>query len=207
MVILEEQQQQNWAFEREVKAEKAALVRKGAVLTVEKTFAVKLDDEDDIISGPRAVEGRSSLQAAADLEPGFEGAGTASKRAVDDQEGQRNKSIPDIRYLGLVAKSGLSDKALDFMQRMQKENAALNISCAAEEDACAKSPLEMSTLWFEKAAQKKRIEELKRRLAEQLSAQKRRVEEKRHTADAVSVKKTKEKLYEQVKELSVRMNE
>lgn len=56
----------------------------------------------------------------------------------------------------------------------------------------------MNTLRSKKVAQKKRIEEFSRRLAEDLSAREKSVAEKRHTENVVAAK---EKLTEMAKQL------
>lgn len=55
--------------------------------------------------------------------------------------------------------------------------------------------LEVSTLWVEKAAQQKRIEGFSRLLAEELLAREKSVAEKRHTENAVAVKKGLKELF------------
>lgn len=64
------------------------------------------------------------------------------------------------------------------MQALNKENAALHATCATEKAAHARSLLEGTAIWGEEAALKKRIEELLRRLAEELSVPERSVGEK-----------------------------
>lgn len=71
----------------------------------------------------------------------------------------------------------------------------LHAACTAEEAARAKCLLKVGTLRVEKAAQNKRIEELMRRLAEELSPRERTVAEMGYTEDAINVKA---KLTEQV---------
>lgn len=90
----------------------------------------------------------------------------------------------------------------NFRQSLQKGNASLHTACAAEKAACDKSFMEMSKHWSEKAARKKRIEKLIRRLETELAVQKGSAADKRNKEDALSAK---EKLREHFKQLSARV--
>lgn len=130
-----------------------------------------LKDGDHVKSDWHAVEGTRSLQAIADFEAGFKGAGTAPKETVADLEVQGNKDVPETRDLGFVEKGGQSDELCELMQSLQKENATFHAACAPEKAFRAKNLLEVNTLWGEKTAQKNRIEKFKRSFAEELLAQ------------------------------------
>lgn len=132
------------------------------------------------------------------LKYGLKAPSATPTKSAGSQEGQENKDMPDTRDSDLVEEGGQFDELRDFMQGMQKECAVLHAACAAEKTARAKILLEMSTLWDEKAAQMKRIEEFTRRVAEKLSVRKRSVAEKGRKEDVVEVKK----LNEQVKQFS-----
>lgn len=71
---------------------------------------------------------------------------------------------------------------------MKKEAAALHTVCAVVKAVCTKSLFEVSTDWVEKAAQKKKIEEMMRSLEKELATRERDVAEKRHMDGAVVVK-------------------
>lgn len=53
------------------------------------------------------------------------------KEAIADPEGQGKKDVPDTRELGLVRENGQFNERPDFMQSLQKENAALCAACTA----------------------------------------------------------------------------
>lgn len=144
------------------------------------------------------------MQVDANFKAGFKTVGATLKEAVADPDRQGKKEVSDTRDLGLVGEGGQTNVLRDFMQGLQKENAELYADCAAENAAGAKSLPEVSVLRVGKAAQKKMLEELTRRLSEELSARERSVAEKKHTKDAVDVKN---KLTEHVKHLSVRVTE
>lgn len=78
-----------------MKGAEAALVPKGALITVGDSSVVVLDDESDTNLGPHIVDGRRSLQAAADFEVGFMGAGTTTKGAAARPEEQQNQDLPN----------------------------------------------------------------------------------------------------------------
>lgn len=61
MVILNERQQQKWAFERKLKAAEAVPGRRGVPPTVRELPVVVLHDSDDVKPGLHAVEGMRSL--------------------------------------------------------------------------------------------------------------------------------------------------
>lgn len=58
--------------------------------TAREISVVVLDNEDDVSSGLPAVGGRTSMQAAADCEVGFNGANKAPEKGTADTEGQGN---------------------------------------------------------------------------------------------------------------------
>lgn len=80
-----------------------------------------------------------------------------------------------------------------------KNNVALHAAFAKEKAARAKSFLEVTALWSEKAVWRVMIEEWTRRLEDELSAREKSVADKRPTDDALTAKK---KLTEQVKQYS-----
>lgn len=83
-------------------------------------------------------------------------------------------------------------------------NAKFHTTCTAEKAASAESLLEMNALRVQKAARKRRIEALRRRLALELSVRARRVAEGMHTGDAEAVN---EKLAKPAKQLSASVTE
>lgn len=101
-------------FERDLKAAKIIPARKGVLPTVRKNFVVVFDDKDDVKSGLHTVEGRRSLQAAADYEIGFKAARATQKEAAADLERQENKDVPKTRDLGLVWENAQSNELHDF---------------------------------------------------------------------------------------------
>lgn len=99
---------------------------------MKETSFVVLDFEDNVNSGLYTVKGRRLLQATADFEVGWKSASMALKEAIADLEAQGNKDVRDNRDLGLMGEGGQSDELCNFIQGLQKGNAAMYAECAAE---------------------------------------------------------------------------
>lgn len=90
------------------------------------------------------------------------------------------------------------------MQFFQKENDALHAACVVEKALCTESLLELTARRMARQPARKRVEELSRHLAGELSVQIKSVADKRYSEDAMVVK---EKLTKQVKKLSALVDE
>lgn len=112
------------------------------------------------------MKGKRSSQATADFEGGFKSAGTTPKEAAADAIGQGGRNFRGTRDLGSIVDGGQFYELRYFMQDVRKENSSLLAACAAEKAVRAKSFFMVSTLQMKKAAWKKSIEELTRRLTE-----------------------------------------
>lgn len=75
---------------------------------------------------------------------------------VADREGRRAENVLDTQDLSLVGKGGPSTEVRDFLLEMQKEDAELHTVYAADKAARANRLLEVSALWVEKTAQKRK---------------------------------------------------
>lgn len=84
MVILKGRQQQKCAFERDIKATKAAAARKRALETVMETSVVVLDNKNSVFSGLQAVKRKRSSQRSAYFDVDFKDTDTAPKEVVSD---------------------------------------------------------------------------------------------------------------------------
>lgn len=98
------------------------------------------------------------MYLTANFEAGFQAEGAKPKKAAANAEGQSRKDRPESHDLGLVVENGHFNDLRDFMQRVQKENDMLHATCAAENAVRARSLPDASALRAEKAAQKKRTE-------------------------------------------------
>lgn len=94
MVILKEQQQQNWAFERYLKAAEVVQERENVLLNVGDTSVVGLDDDYDSDLGLHVVERKRFLQGTPDFETSYKAADAAAKEAAADPDGQGAGKCP-----------------------------------------------------------------------------------------------------------------
>lgn len=199
-VIAKKRQHQKFASERELNAAEAEQVRKGVRPSGRETSVVVLENEYDLKLGSSVAMERRLLQATADFKSRYRATDRHQRKRlpIRKDKGLRTylKSETLVSWGKLVSPTRCETLCRKFRKRMR--------SCklpALQKRGSRKSLLQVNALWVERAAQKK-IEELMRRLEEDLSARIWSFAKRRHTENAVAVI---EKLTEQVKQVSARV--